>query len=312
MVKVSVRLRETPSMLSPSQIFLVLFSAIFLLVTVPGRAEEAPVHPLAVKYCTACHLLPPPEAITKEHWPEIFGFMGTWIAEKGLPLVTEEYSELLDHYLANSPEKIEIIPDDLPESRLLFNRGGIGVKCTSDRPKVTNVNVTDLDKNGEEDVLICDDVAGRVSWLVIEDGTWKEVSLADIVSPVRTTVIDYNRDGHNDIIVASLGFISPTDDLIGSVWLLINRGDMTFEPITLVSDIPRVADVKPGDFNRDGKMDFVVAEFGWRHTGGLMWLEQVTPKLFLQHEIKEMSGAMQLEVLDFDGDGEEDFIVMFA
>lgn len=312
MVDVSPTVEENSYMLRFFQIPPSLFPLLLLFSLQTVYGEESAVHPLAEKYCIACHLIPPPEAITKEHWPELFGFMGTWTAIKGLPLVTEEYSELLDYYLANSPEKIEIIPDDLPESTLLFNRGGIGVKCTSDRPRVTNVNVTDLDQNGESDVLICDDVAGRVSWLVIEEGTWKEIFLAEIITPVRTTVLDYNHDGHNDIVVASLGFISPTDDPLGSVWLLINRGDMTFEPIMLVDNIPRVADVKPGDFNRDGKMDFVVAEFGWRKTGGLMWLEQVTPKLFLQHEIVKMNGAMQLDVRDFDGDGEEDFIAMFA
>jgi hypothetical protein len=279
----------------------------------PLRAEEVvALHPLAEKYCTACHLAPAPDAITREHWPELFGLMGTWMGERQMPIVEDEYRELLDHYLANSPESMVPIPDDLEETLLVFERGEVGVECTEDRPKITNVNITDLDGDGKNDILVCDDVAGRVSWLRIENGSWNEVYLADIVTPVKTTVFDFNGDGHKDIVVASLGFISPTDDPIGSVWLLINRGDMTFEPMQLVGDIARVADVRPADFNRDGKIDFIVAKFGWRKSGGLMWLEQVTPTLFLQHEIAEVNGAMQVEVLDYDGDGHLDFIALFS
>lgn len=288
------------------------WSSLLVLTTVSGFSNDGAVPPLAVKYCSACHLPPGPDSITREYWPKIFDFMGAWIIERGLPLDEAEYAELLDYYVLNSPEVFEPVPDDLEESLLLFEKGDVGVACTSDRPKITNVNITDLDGNGESDVLVCDDVAGRVSWLVIEGGKWKEIFLADVVTPVNTTVMDYNRDGHNDIVVASLGFISPTDDPIGSVSLLINRGDMTFEPLLLVGDVARVSDVKPGDFNGDGKTDFIVAKFGWRKTGGLMWLEQVTPTLFLQHEILPLNGAMQLEVLDFDGDGALDFVTLFS
>jgi len=286
---------------------------LLLLAAISSHGEEAVTHhPLAEKYCTACHLAAAPDTITREHWAELFGLMGTWMGERQMPIVEDEYRELLDHYLANSPATMAPIPDDLEESRLVFERGEIGVECTEDRPKITNVNITDLDGDGKKDILVCDDVAGRVSWLRIEDGSWNEVYLADIITPVKTTVFDFNGDGHKDIVVASLGFISPTDDPIGSVWLLINRGDMTFEPMPLVGEIARVADVQPADFNGDGKIDFIVAMFGWRKSGGLMWLEQVTPTLFLQHEIAGVNGAMQVEVLDYDGDGHLDFIALFS
>ncbi|MBP6783136.1 MAG: VCBS repeat-containing protein [Verrucomicrobiales bacterium] len=286
--------------------------SLLMLAAVHGFSDDSVLPPLAVKYCSACHLPPGPDSITRKYWPKIFGFMETWTVERGLPLDKAEFAELLDYYVANSPEAFEPVPDELEESLLMFEKGDVGVACTSDRPKITNVNITDLDGNGKSDVLICDAVAGRVSWLVIEDGTWKETFLAEVVTPVKATVVDYNRDGQNDIVVASLGDISPTDDPIGSVSLLINRGDMTFESMLLIGGVARVADVKSGDFNGDGKTDFIVAQFGWRKTGGLLWLEQVTPKLFLQHEILPLNGAMQLEVLDFDGDGVLDFVVLFS
>ena len=57
------------------------------------------------------------------------------------------------------------------------------------------------------------------------------------------------------------------------------------------------------DFNGDGKLDFVVAAFGWRETGEVILLEQASPTLFVRHEVLRQNGAMQIEVADFDRDG---------
>ncbi len=277
-----------------------------------GDRDEHTITPLAARYCSSCHLPPRPGAIIREHWPEIFGFMGDWIQERKLPYDAAEFQELLDYYVANSPEEFPPPPNDLPESPLPFQRATLGRPSPVPRPKITHVNVTDLDRNGRDDVLICDDVAGRVTWLEIAGGKWNETSLAKIDTPVKTHVFDFDGDGHQDIVVAALGFLSPTDDLIGTAWLLRNRGDQTFESLNLLRNTARVADIKPGDFNGDGKTDFAVAQFGWRETGVISLLEQQTPNTFLRREILQIHGAMQLEVVDFDRDGRLDFVVLFA
>lgn len=277
-----------------------------------AERDEHTITPLAARYCSACHLPPRPGAIIREHWPEIFGFMADWIQERQLPYDAGEYRELLDYYVANSPEQFPPPDDDLPESPLAFRRAALGRPASAARPKITNLNFTDLDGSGREDVLICDDVAGQVSWLEIADGKWNETVLARIDSPVKTHVFDFDGDGHQDIVVAALGFLSPTDDLIGTAWLLRNRGDQSFESINLLQNTERVADIKPGDFNGDGKIDFAVAQFGWRETGVVSLLEQITPTTFVRREVISVHGAMQLEVIDFDRDGWLDFVVLFA
>jgi hypothetical protein len=138
--------------------------SLLVFIVLPSRVDgTAAHHPLAEKYCTACHLAAAPDTITREHWPEhwpeLFGLMATWMGERQMPIVEDEYRELLDHYLANSPATMAPIPDDLEESLLVFERGEIGVECTEDRPKITNVNITDLDGDGKKDILVCDDVA---------------------------------------------------------------------------------------------------------------------------------------------------------
>lgn len=267
---------------------------------------------LSAKYCTACHLPAPPEAVTKEHWPQLFELMRGWILGRQLPLDEVEYTELLYLFQERSPVSFPPLPAVPGMGPLGFQAGEVGLECLEERPKITHLTVTDLDRDGREDALVSDDVTGRVTWLRIEEDSWKETVLAEITSPASTTVADYDRDGDSDIVVASLGYISPTDDPIGSVWLLVNRGDLTFEPVRLLHEVPRVTDVKPGDFNGDGKIDFVVAAFGWRETGEVILLEQVTPKVFLRHSVHEQNGAMEIEVADLDGDGATDFLVLFA
>ncbi len=297
-------------------IFLTATLGACLLSTAPARGDEsaspARLLQLGAKYCVACHAMPPVDAVTREHWPQLFEIMRPWIVERRLPFEEAEYAELLALYQAGSPEAFVPPSGEFGMGPLGFVRGEVGLECEEERPKITHVNVTDLDQDGKADVLVCDDVTGRVTWLKIEEGAWEEIFIADIVTPVRTTVLDYNGDGHLDIVVASLGFISPTDDLIGSVWLLVNRGDLTFEPLRLVGNVARVTDVKPGDFNGDGKTDFVVTAFGWRESGEVILLEQVTPTLFIQHQVLRQNGAMQVEVVDFDQDGRSDFVVLFS
>lgn len=291
----------------------------FLLAVLVWRTEVAAVENtperfahLTAKYCTACHLPAPPEAVTKEHWPQLFDLMRGWIAQRQLPFDEAEYGELLALFEERSPGSFPPLAAAPGMGPLGFQAGEVGLECREERPKITHLTVTDLDRDGREDVLVSDDVAGQVTWLRIDGDSWQETAIAEIVSPASTTVVDYNRDGHPDIVVASLGFISPTDDPIGSVWLLVNRGDLTFEPVRLLHEVPRVTDVKPGDFNGDGKIDFVVAAFGWRETGEVILLEQVTPQVFLRHSVLVQNGAMQIEVADFDADGAVDFFVLFA
>lgn len=268
--------------------------------------------PLAAKYCTACHPAPAPDALIRKHWTQVFGFMSVWIKERNLPYDLEEYRALLNDYIALSPERFEPIPDELAESGLTFEGRAVGLPCTSERPVVTDLELVDLDGDGIPEVLVCDDVAGRVSLLSWKDGEFHEDPIFEVAAPSRAIALDYDGDGLLDLAVASLGVIHPTDDLLGSVWLLRNLGDGSYDPQPVLVNCPRVADLRAGDFNGDGKLDLLVVHFGWRTTGGISWLEQVSPTTFLHHEITPLHGAARAETLDFDGDGHLDFVALFS
>jgi hypothetical protein len=276
-------------------------------------ASAAPLPPLAQKYCVACHLPPAPDAMPRRHWTQVFGFMSVWIQEKGLPYEADEYQGLLRDYLALAPEALEPIPDDLAPAGLGFEARSIGRPCVSARPVIAHLEVADLDGDGRPELLVCDAVANEVRLLRPGAGEgWTEETIFRIEAPSRTAVVDYDGDGLPDIAVASLGVLQPTDQHLGSVWLLRNLGEGRFQPEPLLVDCPRVADVKAGDFNGDGRPDLLVVQFGWRSSGGLLWLEQRSPTQFVAHEIVRLHGPLQAEVLDFDGDGRLDFVALFS
>lgn len=285
----------------------------FALMTRHGSSEDAAAvpPPLAAKYCTACHLAPSPSAMTRRHWTQVFGFMSVWIHEKGLPFDQTEYNGLLHEYLSASPEKFVPIPDELSPPGLLFETLSLGDPPSVDRPVITHLARA---KEGDDraGLLVCDDRAGRVSRLHREAEGWKEEPLFEIPAPSCAVALDYDGDGLDDLAVSSLGVIYPTDQLLGSLSLLRNLGDGRYEENTLLAGCPRISEVDPADFNGDGRADLLVVQFGWRTTGGLLWLEQVSPESFVSHEIARIHGALQAEVLDYDGDGHQDFVVLFS
>lgn len=277
----------------------------------PAAASAAQrLNLLSAKHCAGCHPVPRPGSMTRANWQEAFELMVRFMHEKNLPTPQEELNDLFNLYYHNSPIEFERIPDDFADIGGRFQRVAAGNPPKTERPQATNVNVTDLDQDGKDDFLACDNANGAVSWVRHENGEWTETEIFSIPAPGGTAVFDFEKDGDLDIVVSSMGYMRPNDELIGEAYLLVNRGDQTFEPIGLARGMPRITDVKPADFDGDGDYDFVLAMFGWRTTGGIAWIEQVDPKNFRFHKVLDINGPMKVEVGDLNGDGRTDFVVL--
>ena len=193
-----------------------------------------------------------------------------------------------------------------------FNYKAVGPEF-SFRPTITNVQVVDFHGTGKRgDLLACDAQGNSV--LLYErqlDGSWNETLLADnLLAPAHATLTDIDQDGDNDVIVSVMGNLHPDDGVIGSVVLLENSKG-TFNRRTLLSDVRRVVDVQPSDFDGDGDIDLAVAVFGYLR-GQVLWLEQMADGSFKDHEIHSAPGTIHVPVADYDNDGDDDIAAVVS
>lgn len=268
--------------------------------------------------CSICHAIPDPQDMPRSAWSTVMQDMANHLQKQQTPLSNQQIADLQNFYQSFSPEKLPRLPDDFLLPKLLFEKSDVGDAPLSDRPHVTNVNITDLDQNGRPDVVVCDELRGTVSWLTFDDkdSTFstpgKEIELELVLAPVHSEVFDFDGDGDLDIAVASMGYMHPNDLLIGKAVLLINDGQQNFEKRALISGTPRISDMQPGDIDGDGDIDFGLAMFGWRTTGAVGWLEQVTPEKFELHTIAELNGVMHMELIDLNQNGRLDMVTLVS
>ena len=88
-------------------------------------------------------------------------------------------------------------------------------------------------------------------------------------------MVDFDRDGIKDFLVADLGQFLPADHTRGSVVLLRGTASGRYQQFAL-DGWPRVADVEGGRLQRRRHLDLAVAAFGWRKVGNLSVLENDT------------------------------------
>ena len=94
----------------------------------------------------------------------------------------------------------------------------------TEAPLISFVQAADLDGDNLMDIIACDCRSNSVSWIrQYPAGTYTENIIADnLIGPAHTQVVDFDKDGDKDIMVAVLGMLFPNNDKIGSVVILEN------------------------------------------------------------------------------------------
>jgi hypothetical protein len=269
-------------------------------------------------FCGKCHVYPPADTFPRSAWKEEVERGFFFFGKANMRLVPPPIDEVVRYYESRAPEslpraEIQRATTPLP---VKFSAHAFPDPPEASPPAISHVSLVELSGPQRPEILACEMQHGLVLALAPREPTPQWRILGNVKHPAHAEVVDLDGDGILDIIVADLGSFPPTDRLCGSVVWLRGNGDKTYSPTTLLKNVGRVADVQATDFNGDGKLDLVVAVFGWQEVGEIVVLENVSstgerPE-FKRHVVDTRRGAIHVPILDLNGDGRSDFVALIA
>ncbi|MEZ6235135.1 MAG: FG-GAP-like repeat-containing protein [Phycisphaerales bacterium] len=273
--------------------------------------------------CARCHLVPSPEVLPRDRWRGALTRMNELIKQfhLGEALDDRVLADVIAYYEARAATSIPMLPVEAhPAGRpspIVWQQGPFGLQEQPQPgapfgPVIAGVNIADLNADGTPDVLFSDAKNNIVTWIAQTAQGPQEVALAQVAAPARTSVLDIDDDGDNDVLVASLGSLQPTDDLVGSIRVLENRAGEGFVSRVLLENEPRACDVRPADLDGDGDLDIAFATFGLYHTGRAGWLERTGAFEYTAHELLKSNGVSHVPTGDVNGDGLPDIAVLVS
>jgi hypothetical protein len=307
--------------------------------TLPKQNEEKPPSadppPLAGditkqvhEFCGKCHAYPPADSFPRSAWREEVE-QGYRFFKDDLTLSTQapNFEDVVKYYEDRAPRQLPAIKAARATTPLpvTFTRTTYPVPANAHPPAISNVSLVHLFDKERLDVLACEMRHGLVMALspYAPEPKWRILYKAPKDArfhPAHAEVVDLEGNGKPGILVANLGSFTPTDNRDGSVVWLRPTGKDQFTPITLLERVGRVADVQAYDFRNVGKKDLVVAVFGWRNTGEILYLENQTtdwsrPKFVPRPKpLDERHGAIHVPVVPKGllGSGHSDIVALVS
>jgi hypothetical protein len=290
----------------------------------PSSKDVATEDEARARCSAACHKYPSPDILPRAAWrDELVRMM---LIQEGVPEpagaqsfipLPPDWLRVLRFYEAHAPEKL---PDPEPwpaagASSLKMTPRPLAPKGREGAPAVANLRLVDLDGDRRLDIVASEMRAGSIlAGLATNNHELREI--AKLRHPAHIEQADLDKDGLPDLVVADLGSFQPADHQNGSVYWLQARKDGTFRAVEIAKGLSRLADARVADFDGDGDLDIILAVFGWRRTGNVTLLENLTRSwdkpVFQPHVIAQRTGAIHVPVADMNGDNRPDFLVIFA
>ncbi len=270
--------------------------------------------------CSTCHLFPPPDTLPRTRWSGVIETMADVPDSK---LTPSQLTLATAYYLREAPEKLDwIAPAPALSTRLSFaaeSSTPLAFGADMRIPASANVSFARLSGAPTPDLLLSEMRSRSLSMLRADLAAGERqpvVIQREINYPVHAAVVDMNGDARQDVVIASLGDMNPSNHQKGSVALLIANTSGSFDHHVVLESVGRVADARAADFDADGDLDLVVAAFGWRGPGTLMLLENQTtdwrqPR-FRRRELDARDGWIHTEITDLDGDDRPDFVALLS
>lgn len=290
------------------------------LVTAAAPAPDAAFERRLTRFCGDCHPVPNPANFPRDRWQ--YGVLKgyEYYARSGrMDLDPPPLNETLRYYLRQAPEQPSF-PRSPEASHPLKTRFEVEkryVGPASLLPEISTLQWMPFQEDGASRLVACDARYGQVVALDATDANTPPSILARLDHPARLQPCELSGDGATEFLVADLGSYLPADHQRGRIVLLRREaGGAAFEKIVLASGLGRVADVRAADFDGDDKQDFIVAEFGWIESGGILFFRNVTEAgqelEFAPRKIDVRPGTIHVPIHDFDRDGRPDFAAIIS
>ncbi|AMQ56062.1 FG-GAP repeat domain-containing protein [Algoriphagus sanaruensis] len=276
---------------------------------------------LANGYCASCHLKPEPKILDRATWekvlPDMRKRMGLYLEEdfgssvpedEGVPdgiyskipfISKEKWEKLQAYYLQNAPEK------PLPQSEKLEPRKGIpGFELIIPNFDFVRPSLTTMLRVHPETGNLW--LGHRFRSLYELDSKHEFKGLQSIPTDVAPVEIFWKNETEFDLL--TMGLMDPANDSLG---VFANFSKVKeWEGTPQITHLMRPVHVERGDWNGDGKDDFVVCEFG-NHLGKLS-LHLSNGGGFEEVILKKDPGARRTIGLDYDKDGDLDILALMT
>ena len=297
----------------------------------PAREGDQPQSPRAraqvEAFCGDCHRLPLATSFPRDDWPrEVRQGYDFYLASLRTDLPRPPEGDAVRYFQEKAPGRIEVprAADRIerPAPVAFSPVDGIAGLETVD-PAIAQVVMAGAAAAGEGvDLLTTDMRSGEIRrWNLATNGATHRL-LSHLAHPCRLSLLRPGEPGGGETWgVGDLGSFLPEDHDRGGVYRLRSMGPGLEGPgglEPLRRGLGRVVGTVPFDHDGDGRMDLLVAEFGWRATGALRVLSGAGEANAVEGTdgaetvLDPRHGVLDVRIADLDGDGREDIVAAFA